>query len=369
MSYILDYHAKPSFEPKGKHIYNLWMGAELEIECISEDYSKQDKAYHVNKALGDFIITKHDGSLNNGFEITSSPASLDYHRTAWDNFFKKKVQNGLSGFNNNTCGMHVHISREPLSNLQIGKIIAFIHKKENAEFVKLIAQRSSNKYNDFTKAKKISNSHYTKKQLEERHTAVNILNPNTIEIRIFKSNLRKSSFLRNIEFCAALVEFTWAAKNSISDSQDYVKFVIFVSKNRKFYPNLYCFLLNEEILVSKKYNEIFDLNKEKVKEINKANKIEFDKKVEERNKKIEEQKKKDVEEKEKERLIELKKRQEWLKKPLMEKKNKEKTSKTAKSKNHTITVEGCYCSACHRPPCSFCEGVVIRNEPDGFWNM
>mgnify|MGYP007090463966 FL=1 len=42
--------------------------------------------------------------------------------------------------------MHVHISRKPLSQLTIGKLIEFLNRLDNKEFIHHIAGRIDNQY-------------------------------------------------------------------------------------------------------------------------------------------------------------------------------------------------------------------------------
>jgi hypothetical protein len=258
MAYIKDYQSKPSFNCLGRSPYGVFFGVELEVEV--KDFDKEDKAHQITDVVNGFAITKHDGSLNYGFEICSSPASLDYHENVWNGFFKEEILEGLKAFGTTTAGMHVHISRAPLSDLQIGKIISFIHNPENAKFIRRIAQRDSNKYNDYSKVKKVSSAHDKYLINEARYTAVNLLNKNTVEIRIFKSNLKRESFLKNIEFCAALTAFTWVANCSIKEAQSWRMFAKFVRKNRKFYPRLYSYLVRNKYIISKRHMEYAENN-------------------------------------------------------------------------------------------------------------
>jgi len=69
-----------------------------------------------------------------------------------------------------------------------------------------------------------------------RYTAINICNTNTIEIRIFRGTLAPGSFFKNIEFCAALFEFTRDNKNT--DLNNFKQFI----QNRAEFKNLAKFI-------------------------------------------------------------------------------------------------------------------------------
>lgn len=254
MSIIKDYHSKPSFEPRGKSIFGKdpighFFGVELEVEVVSEE-KLEIVAEKVERSLDGFAILKKDSSLKNGFEICSSPATLSYHKENWDNFFEIS---GLSlvAFDSKRCGMHVHLSREPMSDLQVGKIMAFIHNPKNRDFIKHIAQRDSNNQNNFVAPRSIREAkpeHYRK---FDRHHAVNLLNHSTVEIRLFQGTTDRQDFFKNLEFCHALVKFTMPSQTSISESLDFKKLLDFILKNARVYGNLIPHLVKGGYLTTK----------------------------------------------------------------------------------------------------------------------
>lgn len=233
---IKSYSCKPNSNFVGKDLWGIYMGVELELEVDSSDTRSECSELVLGK-LGDFAITKEDGSLDYGFEICSSPASLDKHKEKWEKFF---VEDVVSNFESRTtCGMHVHVSREPLSTLQIGKIIEFVHNPSNYSFIKIVAERGSGMYNQYKDcAKKITDvSKYSNRRL-----GVNLSNPQTIEFRLFKSPTKKLNFYKNLEFCYALVKFTFPSSSSMKDTKTVDGFIKFLEKNSREYPNLCQFL-------------------------------------------------------------------------------------------------------------------------------
>lgn len=245
----LEYHQKPSFQPLGKSLFGEYFGVELELEC-SDSFVPLRNAivFDCNELLNEesqFCIFKRDGSLKNsgdgGFEICTSPASLEYHKAKWVKFFNN-LPEGLEA--SSRCGMHVHISKAPLTSLQIGKIIGFVHNPLNAQFLALVAGRPSNDYCEYKSNKtcKFALSKYIN-QFSHR-SAVNVLNGATIEIRIFASTTNYASFIKNIEFCHALVKYAGSGNISIAESKNLKNFLQFINENRKFYPFLASFLSN-----------------------------------------------------------------------------------------------------------------------------
>jgi hypothetical protein len=70
-----DYKPIPIFYGSGQPHY----GVELEIDCGGEyDGSAEDLNEIANKS-NEHLYFKHDGSLDDGFEIVSHPATLEYH--------------------------------------------------------------------------------------------------------------------------------------------------------------------------------------------------------------------------------------------------------------------------------------------------
>lgn len=219
-------------EPKDK----IYYGIELELE--SENLGLDVLIVH--SLVKEFALLKRDSSIKHGFEIVSAPAVIESHYELWDNFFEKlpKTCHPLS-----SCGMHVHASRDRMSDLQIGKILEFIHSKDNQEFIKLIAGRekpvflgNEKGYNEL-EPKKIADM----KVRVDRHTALNLNNLETIEFRIFWATRDKRIFFKNIEFCRAIIKWTDWAMTSIKEAVDYKQFIEFVKKNRKDYEYLCLF--------------------------------------------------------------------------------------------------------------------------------
>lgn len=238
-----------------------FFGVELEVEFNSnQNLDRNRVAKRVNDCFPrPFIITKHDSSLKDkglgGFEIVSAPATYKRHLKEWEQFFATYQEKSLlSSFFTDSCGMHVHVSKDSLSTLQIGKIVSFICHPNNRRFIRQVAQRSSNKYNNFTISKKVSDVPFFKRSIgantqpawirqEMHHTAVDIQNPHTVEIRIFKGTLKKEAFFKNIEFVAALCDWCETGVASVCDVGEVPKFCQYVEKFSNQYPHLFAFLV------------------------------------------------------------------------------------------------------------------------------
>lgn len=215
-------------------------GVELEVEAPRGD--RLELAEAVIDALGDdFAVLKEDGSLDSGFEIVSAPATAEIHHERWEGLFTWHAKrSALRSYDTSTCGMHVHISREGLTQLQIGRMLVFLHNPDNAEFVQKIAQRDPSQWASCRAKKKYADA---KCRDGDRYVALNLRPRHTVELRIFKGTLKRESFYKNLEFAAALVAFTAPAERSLTDAGRSEEFVRFVRKNRKAYPHLDDFLV------------------------------------------------------------------------------------------------------------------------------
>lgn len=81
-----------------------------------------------------------------------------------------------------------------------------------------------------------------------RYDACNITNRETVELRIFRSTLNHTEFLRDLEFSHALAAFTEPAVASIKDMLDYRMFAKFVTAYGEMYPALAQFLKKKGVI-------------------------------------------------------------------------------------------------------------------------
>jgi hypothetical protein len=241
---LLDHNHKPSFEPTGDSLFKEYLGVELEVEMASHKFKDRGETiyevfHRLNKKDPEFCVVKKDGSLDCGFEICTRPAALELQREVWRGFFTNPPE-GLTV--SDRCGIHVHLSKAAMTNLQIGKIINFIHRPQNRKFIQLIAQRGSKKHCDFNMKGALKHSHPNYRNQFHHYSPVNLLNRDTVEIRIFAGSVDLAIILKNLEFCHALLKFTFPGVASIAESGEVSEFIKFVKSSRLFYPNLVNYL-------------------------------------------------------------------------------------------------------------------------------
>lgn len=204
---IHGYNYKPDPVFFGNVPNGAFLGLELELECGSGRHS--DMAELVRERLGDYGYLKSDGSLRNGFEIVTHPASVAEHgaRFPWSTL-GELVSSGARSWDAGTCGMHVHVSRRTFTGAHLGRFLWLFYN--NVDEWQKIAGRDSQQwapYDDNTRCRigKIAKRCH---RPSTRYTAVNLTNTDTVEVRIFRGTLRTDTITGYISAVAAAVEYT-----------------------------------------------------------------------------------------------------------------------------------------------------------------
>ena len=243
---IFDYHSfsKHNYAPRKipEDNTNLFFGVELECDGGSFDISEFD--WWVNDH-DNLIHFEHDGSLSDdGVECITMPCSLLYHqkRMNWEELCKILLRQGFCSHNASSCGLHVHISRDALTPIQIIKMDVFINRA--SDFFSQVARRYSFYSAEYKKNKKADKNKGVWNNLEshhDRYTAVNTCNENTVEIRIFKGTLKAETILGTIEMCHALVGFvdTIPIVRIYDTDKNIINFIKYMADHHDKYPNVF----------------------------------------------------------------------------------------------------------------------------------
>lgn len=213
----------------------IYLGTELEYE------SKDDKntdAIYATRSLKGHAILKSDGSIRNGFEIVTCPATLDIHLAEFKKFFEGlKTKSKLHGQPN--TGMHVHVSRKPLSLLTIGKMSAFLNEPSNKDFVEKIAGRKLNNYcQQDTRA--VTFPLVNGERGGARYNVLNLNNSETVELRIFSTPESFEDFAYKLEFAEALAIYCspCSVNHSVYALLKASNFITWANSMKHTYPNL-----------------------------------------------------------------------------------------------------------------------------------
>lgn len=215
--YIKSYNFIPesfNFNTAGtEELDNLFMGIELEIDGGGEN---DIHAKYILDYLGEKnLYIMHDGSLNNGMEITTHPASLEYHKSLdYKGLFKELTSKGYKSHDTKTCGYHIHVNRNffgkdpTIQDLCITKVLYLLEKYWDN--VKIIARRDSSYYSRrFNMNEDESLFELLMKAKGScgggKYQMVNLQHKNTIEFRLFKGTLKYETFIATLEFVRNLV--------------------------------------------------------------------------------------------------------------------------------------------------------------------
>ena len=192
-----------------------YLGFELEAGGVTSS-ERNDIADSISDGEDTFYL-KEDGSIPDyGFELVSHPITLKRHKELdWAGVLRSMSNGGMRSHDlgEESCGLHVHISRNYLSPYKWLLIDWFISKyQDNFE---TIARRKETHWARFKKSNGLPVKEVYGKSNGTRYQAVNFENSNTVEFRLFRGTLKYSTFIATLEIVDALVH--WANQLSISD--------------------------------------------------------------------------------------------------------------------------------------------------------
>lgn len=221
------------------------MGVELEIDKAGEYDSNAKKLINIANQNGDRIYCKHDGSIDDGFEIVSHPMSLEYHinEMNWENILNEAVDMDYRSHNTATCGLHIHINRSAFGKTKeeqeevIGRIVFFVEKHWN-ELVKFSRRTPQNLNHWAARYATISDTtRETYKKAKDkclgRYVAVNLSNYNTIEFRMFRGTLLYSTFIATLQLVYDICRFAILLSDEELEGLSWSDFVCRIPANKK----------------------------------------------------------------------------------------------------------------------------------------
>jgi hypothetical protein len=234
---IHDYSYRPDaiFHSTDKN-ERLFFGIEIEVEAGSNLREASHYAHQL-EAL-DLAYLKHDGSLNNGFEIVTHPMSHDFFKDEaqelWDVLEQLRTHSAyrVKSWDTKTCGLHIHISRTGFSGgAHMHRFLNLVYS--NPDFYSTLAGRTSDQWAKFTdinvrEYERDSNGERVPDPLggyqivskrtfahklqpnhnSDRYSAVNTNNRETLEMRIFRGSVNGETIKAQLDLAHASVEYT-----------------------------------------------------------------------------------------------------------------------------------------------------------------
>jgi hypothetical protein len=242
--YIHDYHHRNritlEFHTGNKETRNkrtLYAGIELEVE--GDRIHAEGLVQDFSNGESDFWL-EHDSSLSHGFEMVYHPRTLKSWQeyTSLGDMLKYLRGNGFQSHNTTTCGLHVHISRKPLTKADEVKLGLFCGM--NQAVLSRFGRRDYNSYCNPKQIREKKNCNHN--ESGGRYEAINYQNDNTIEFRFFKGSLKADTVLATVEFCFALVAFVKVNSMAVFNGPCWQEFVAFVDNEKKHYSKLHAYI-------------------------------------------------------------------------------------------------------------------------------
>lgn len=232
--FVLPYHhlyPKVQFYGNNKGNNVPYMGFELEVDRGGESSKKVAQIMPLmnREDKGEiFAYCSHDGSIDNGFEIITQPATMEYHNSIKDVYnrtIQKLKSMGYVSHETSTCGLHVHINRdffpidlEPkaLRNLVImfnkfwNELCVYARRPEwrSARYARHLPVESC-EIDEYLHCANKSGRH------NWHYFALNIANQDTIEFRMFRGTLNVDTILATLQLVNNMAVF--ASKMSAED--------------------------------------------------------------------------------------------------------------------------------------------------------
>ena len=187
----------------------IYFGIELEVGgAYSGDTDKAARGLSLMEKHYKNFYLKSDSSIPySGFELVTHPCTYQYFKSEfpWDKVLSEITFRGLKGCDG--CGIHIHISRNALTEYQWLLFDYFINTHKSGW--ETISRRRSAHYYHYTRRQRGTSLKYQYGGMwhRSRYCAVNFNNLNTVEVRTFQSSTDKDTIFSYLNAVYALVKF------------------------------------------------------------------------------------------------------------------------------------------------------------------
>lgn len=215
---ILEYNADIDWCQFGS--FDKHFGIELEIENRKCKFDRDELACKLRDDwLGDHAVYKHDGSLEDGFEVVTHPHTWEeFNKLPWRDILQDISDCGYDSHNNTRCGLHIHVDRkwfgdDPEESYRNIAKLAFVYNW-CWNFFLGCSRRTESQYQDWAKRYTCSErldsviadlKNFRDHNYSYRYYAINLSNSRTVEFRLGRGTLRYESFIAWIDIHLALV--------------------------------------------------------------------------------------------------------------------------------------------------------------------
>lgn len=213
------YKPEPIFCGVDDSHYPMYMGVELEID---KGDNRSGCAHDLIAVCND-IYLKEDGSLYDGIEIVSHPATFTYHDEVlpWKKLMDIALSHGFKSHEAGTCGLHIHVSRTafgvstPRQDLNIAKLLVLANNMWDQ--LVLLSRRNYRQLDNYARKVELevgdndSEDEIVGKAKNCSHKgrffAVNLENYSTVEFRLYRGTLKYETFLATLQLTKAMRDY------------------------------------------------------------------------------------------------------------------------------------------------------------------
>lgn len=259
-----NYKPEPVFYGSG----NLFMGVELEIDKGGEISENAEKLLDMANAQTEHIYCKHDGSINDGFEIVSHPMNLNYHETNmnWQEILEYAINMGYRSHQTTSCGLHIHVNRNAFGKTyeemeeRISRVVYLVENYWNelvrfSRRTEISLNRWASRYGILTTAKDTYTS--AKDKHMGRYVAVNLENDSTIEFRMFRGTLFYPTFKATLQLVDEICNLAINHDDKYIESLSWSDFVASIDATKK--TELVEYLKAKRLFVNDSVNEMEEM--------------------------------------------------------------------------------------------------------------
>ena len=254
---IADYSYKPTpiFYGDGTRYF----GVELEIDGGGECNAHAEQILDIANTNGPQAYCKHDGSLDEGFEIVTHPMTLGWHREhlPWGDILTKALELGYWSHKARTCGLHVHVNRTAFGitymeqEACIARVLYFFEKhwEELLKFSRRTQEqlkRWAARYGYKEQPQDILE--HAKSCYAGRYTCVNLTNTNTVEFRMFRGTLKLNSLIATLQLVDKICEVALFLSDDELKGLSWTSFVASIRADQ--YPELVQYLRERRLYVN-----------------------------------------------------------------------------------------------------------------------
>lgn len=240
----------------------LFMGLEVEMDEGGESHTK---AQQITSTGDGHVYCKHDGSLSDGIEMVTHPATVQYHlsKFPWKQLCQEAKSLGYRSHDTSTCGLHVHMSRKGFGenwdeiDLNIAKLLLFFENNW-ADLVRF-SRRTMGQLNRWAGRYGMNHGddHWAllnRAKNAGKYYSVNLNHSETVEIRIFRGTIKYETIYATIQLLDTIVEL--CKETSVNDMQNITFVEVFKRANKKGYKELVEEIVKRKIKIEHKPRQI-----------------------------------------------------------------------------------------------------------------